>query len=740
MIEGYDDQMVTHSQLAKRFEEYIKSIPANDFVIAPFSEITRFYDNEVYAEFDSLLKTIRLIQSPQNAQDSHQRIYVPIIGMQCKIIRFKDDPNINIWEYHSGKDVENYQLILTRGTTYGVQGLETDFTLCHSLKEWIELWKIGCQVKQHIICSSKCIYDNSANAHPDNAFNYITCQNAYDFLKKGLEIDLGCLTLNEDDLSKWEQLAKNINCSHFNFDEYVNGYFNTLSLNDGVDFVSAWFDEDDEYSRWILKMYYIKKFNDSTYLNRVLINCPSFSTSELFSALATRIFDEPFSEESLKQRCAILSEASKHNVTITDMAERKVRTKLEAIAANSECGYYYALKYLTSLTTSEKLLLVKWVGTGMIENKDCKTLFPELYYYLSQFSLQLETRKQWINDYFDEYRKSKVANHVTNSLTTIIKERNASPSAFESWRNKFKTVKTLLSGRDDIEVFYWIDGLGVDWLPFISKVIEKHQVDGVYLNEIHIATSELPTCTDNNKLKLQEFSPSGLEKIGDIDTYAHSHKIYPDYIVNEMDIVEEAISTVLSQYSGKKIAFISDHGISYLANLSSGLNLGGIKTNHEGRCGRWENSTPHSDNKYIILDDGKTICSLTHASLTSKTLDGHGAHGGATPEEVLVPIIIVSNQKNATSYSAKLIDNEISASNPVIKYVIKGLSNIDTPKLIYNGVEYKLNYKDENIYESESLSLEETSKNMKLIIGDFVQTDSIIINTGVEEDDLFKDF
>lgn len=80
MKEGQDDKFITYSQLADLFNAYIKSLPSNDFVIAPFSEITRFYDNVRYTEFDSLLKTIRLIQSPEECQQEHQRIYVPIIG------------------------------------------------------------------------------------------------------------------------------------------------------------------------------------------------------------------------------------------------------------------------------------------------------------------------------------------------------------------------------------------------------------------------------------------------------------------------------------------------------------------------------------------------------------------------------------------------------------------------------------------------------------------------------------
>lgn len=69
---------------------------------------------------------------------------------------------------------------------------------------------------------------------------------------------------------------------------------------------------------------------------------------------------------------------------------------------------------------------------------------------------------------------------------------------------------------------------------------------------------------------------------------------------------------------------------------------------------------------------------------------GQGAHGGATPEEVLVPIIIVSGQKNANVYSVKLLTSDLVASSPTVKYNIKGLSSIDTPKVIYNGVDYLL--------------------------------------------------
>ena len=99
MAEGCDDQMLTNSQLARRFKEYVENIPVNDFVIAPFSEVTRFYENEKYAEFDSLLKTIRLIEASENAQQNHQRIYVPIIGIIIEDIDSVSALNSLLHEY-----------------------------------------------------------------------------------------------------------------------------------------------------------------------------------------------------------------------------------------------------------------------------------------------------------------------------------------------------------------------------------------------------------------------------------------------------------------------------------------------------------------------------------------------------------------------------------------------------------------------------------------------------------------
>lgn len=738
MKEWQNDKFMTYSQMAEMFQAYIKSIPSNDFVIAPFSEITRFYDNVRYTEFDSLLKTIRLIQSPEDSQRNHQRVYVPIIGMQNKVNKFKNDPNIHIWEYRSDKENQNYHLILTSGTTYGVKGLENGYTLCADLRQWVDLWKcVGTKIQRQIICTSKCIFNNAGNAQPDNAFEYTLCHNAYEFLKYGLKLDLEDMAPSTEDLPYWEQFAGCVDVTTFQFDEFVGQRFNVSSINDETTFVQIWLGIGDDFSRWLLKAYYLWKQPASGYLSRVLRKCQSQSSSELFSLVATLIFDEPMDEACLYQRQQMLAVAKVQNIQITDISERKVKAKLTAMAADPQRGYYCAMKYMSPLTLSEQCLMIEWVGKGHVDKSQIKSLYPSFYDYLTKPTLHLDNNNNWINLYFQEYSASKVADTMTESLLAMVKENNASQVKFETWRNQFKTVKTILHNRHDIDKYYWIDGLGVDWIPFITKVIEKHIVDGVYLNEIYVATAALPTITSVNKAELEDLSSDKLEKIGDLDHYAHTAKSYPEYLIEELRIVEQAISKVLSQYNGKKLAFVSDHGISYMPQIGRGLNLSGMEPNHAGRCATWKKGAAQADKSYMVLEDGRTLCALTPDSLSSKTPLGQGAHGGTLPEEVLVPIIIVSGQKNANTCSAQLQTNEIASNNPVLRYTIKGMSIIDTPYVSYNGVDYALHKLQGEIYESERLNLVGTASTVTLVINDFTQTDLLHINTGVQEDDLF---
>lgn len=734
----FPDTLITSSELGKQIVSFVKRLPTNDIVIAPFSEMARFYDNIKGCEFEALVRTIRLAEPPQESQLRHQRIYIPIIGMQVKMGKFFKDPNIHVWELRPATPTDNYHLILTPGTTYGVKGIEEKYTLCPNLSAWLQLWKKPTQIKKEIVCSSKSLYNNSGNAQPDNAFSYVVCHNAFEFLTKGLEIDFGNITYREGDAQNWQRLAEEIDITDFNFDTFINRHFGTFAVANATDFARAWFECETSFDYWLLSVYYQMKFGCSDYLGKVLASLETLNTSELFSALAIAIFGEPQQEPYIPQRKDLLCEADKHDVIITDYAEQKLKAKLQAVAVDPNKGYYAAVKLLTPLTKAEKMLMIEWVGREKISLNDIKSSYPQLYSYLHPY--QINSPVSWLNSYLEEYRKSKIGNSLSDGIAEMITAYNGNTAKFRGWYDEVKTLKTILKNRTDIEVIYWIDGLGTDWVPFIVDRVSKHSHDGMYLNEVYIAAAELPTRTENNKIHIKAIAGPRLQKIGDIDSFAHTQKAYPAYIADELQMVGDAIEEVLSQYNGKKIAFVSDHGTTYLSQLSQGLNLAGVEIDHAGRVAENSNGAPCADSNYLILDDGRTMCALNHKSLGSKINSGLGAHGGATPEEVLVPIIVVSNQKNVSNFTANIVKDDLSGNNPVVAFTIKGLSSVDVPEIEYNGISYSLYHKGAGRYESEKINLVDTCKTIILKIGDaYSKKFTVSVNTGAQEDDLFGD-
>lgn len=739
----WPDTFLSNTELSKEIRAFVKQIPVNDYVIYPFSEMARFYDNTGATEFDAIVKTIGATQAPEDAQQEHVRIYIPIVGMQGKMNRYINDNNTFVWEYKSGTDHGTYRLVITNGTTYGVEGLESQYTVVKNLKDWLHLWKQGADIKPTIISSSPNIYKNAHHAQPDNAFTYLECKTSYEFLTVGLGIDFG---VKEEpcceELQYWDELAGMIDIRTFNFEEFVKERLDTFTLNNGADFIKSWFDCESGFDRWLLTLYFRKIADSNSYIVKALGACAALSQIELFSNIATLIFDEVNHDLYITERRKTLEFAKEQNVNISEAARTKIKAKLQAIASSPEQGgIYSAVKLLTPLTDEEEQLAIDWIGQGKIKPSEIKGVFPNLYHYLAPLEVgSLSADEKWVCRYFDLYRQSKIADFISPELKGLLNEKNGNQASFQAWKDEFKTVRTILYNRKDIDVIYWIDGLGVDWIPFIRHIVASYAKEHVYLNEVYIAAAELPTTTSVNKEKLKSLLPEGVQlpKTGDLDSFAHKSKAFPQYIIEEMQIVEEAVRKILDNYNGKKIAFVSDHGITYLGQLENGLKMAGVNADHEGRVAITTEAITNDPN-YIVLNDGRTLVSLTHHSLTDKVDKGHGAHGGATPEEVLVPILIISSQKNSSNYSVTLVSDEIDGTEPVIKVSIKGLSSIDVPSLEYNGMTYQLSKTDNDTYASERLNLVDTATKVIVRVNDKpFKTFSIKVSTGASEaDDLF---
>lgn len=739
MDEEYPDQFRSHKFIADKILQLIQEHPTEYRIIMPFSELARFYNNEPgRTEFDALISTVKGYDTSKIGYEHKQRIYIPIVGLEGKMQHFRDDSQSFIWYYHNADHQLDYRLILTNNTTYGVQGLETKYNIAHNLTKWLGYWKYP-DLKQNIISVSRSIFSHEGYAKPDNAFTFCTCKNAYQFLTKGLKLDVDCIPYLEEENVYWEMLAARIDINSFKFENFFNEQFGIYNLADYKVFFETWFKNKQPFMRWLLAKYYVHKFCDRGYICRVLQHLDGYSDTAFAKALALTIFSLEEAESYIEERQEGLKQGAKNGMELTPDVQAYLISKIAEIEVKT--GVLSAIKYVSNLSYAEKALVIEWYKVGKISKEDLIELYPDLYYYMGKTVASAEDT--WVLDYMDKYKEAKVKNEYTDDIKNYILTKNQNSVEHFKWANKFSTTKTLLSMRSDIQCYLWIDGLGVDWIPFIGQIVKEHESEGYYLNEAYVATAKVPTKTDINKEDIRALSGGLFEKKGDLDEIAHSCRPYPKFIIDDLETVRKAIHKFLLEHPGMKIAIVSDHGISYLSQLLPGYNLKGFKSDHYGRVAETstQSKTPVvADNKYDIIKmpDNKTIylCALRHESLMAKIPEGMGCHGGCTPEEQLVPIMIISPEKNVATWRASLKSFEVEEANPIIVYEIAGLDATQTPFIEYNNKNYSLSAKG-CIYTSERLPLVKDVTKVRLRIGTWEKEDTFTIKMAVVEDDLF---
>lgn len=734
---NYPDIMLSYVELGEHICEHIRKKSPNDCVIAPFSELARFYDNKKNKTFDSLLQSIKAQQADSKAIEHHQRVYIPIVGLEGKMDTFANDSQTNIWRLQSENKDLTYRLILTANTDYGVKGLEKNHTIINTIREWLNIWKDAkSQITPQIICKSNSIYANAEFAQPDNAFYFEICHNAYEFLSHGLELSFGGIQPQISDGNNWEILAERIDMSeHFSFHKFVQSQLSIDEISTYKDFIRLWFSHPTIFERWLLARYYVSIDGHNQYICKILQETTNYGTTEFIENIARTL---PEDEGDIKVRYDCLRYAAADHIQLSEATESILAKMLQNLA--ERIGYSGALRYFTGISIKEKEIAISWLGQNHIVLDQIEAFYPDLYAYMRDGIGISVGVPGWIEDYFRCYKEAKIANKYTQSVSEKINVVNSDEAHFESWYNNFKSIYTILKSRKDIEVFYWIDGLGVDWIPLVKEVIAEKKEQMIFLNEILVARALLPTTTDINKKDLQRLLPKDkiLEKSGDLDGLAHRNdNISPFTINKEIELVRKSIENILNRYIGKKIAIISDHGLTYLSQLVQGKNMAGVESDHHGRIAIRKTASEVSDCSYYRLDDTITLCALKHESLCAKVPASQGIHGGCTPEEALVPIFIISSCPAATNWSAEILTPEINATEPRVKFSIKNLPSTDIPFITYNNMRYKMRCVSENIYESENMILDSNVTDVALTIGDIEKIVKIVISTGVIEDDLF---
>ncbi len=689
--------------------EYIKDLN-NDSTILPLSEFLRFLDPNSF---------LAIINSLTEIERQEKRFYIPLVGLWERFekefwrnfhrklewapIWKLETParKLHIFQINYNLDINNIPL--------------KNFELVKSTNDWFNIWKK--ENVKGIISLSKSLSFFYGNCLPNQTFYLEDISNPKEYIKKIFDIELSII-FKEYERKYWNKLIEEIikyDKKGITIKEIILEHFNLGSIDSITTnkFLSLYLETNNQYEHWLIRNFIISidKYK-STYLYKCFKNLDHLESQNLAEQLWIEIFNflptyDP--QDIFTERKSLLKVLNEYKFSSN---ENKLQNKLQNI---KELSFKKQSLYLTNISIIEKKFILESIKSEDISHiiQDLKIVYPELYYYLDWNLIKPDQKiDDWIIEYFKSYNISKIKNCKISKIEDLLNIHNSNKSKFSEWYYSIPTPNL-----DTYPNCIWIDGLGAEWFPLIVHLIKEYGlVKGKSITKKIIAKVNIPTTTSCNKYNF--------DKIEDLDNYVHKQKGYkhPNTLIEEIDIIKQIIINILNKPI-EKIAFTSDHGLSFMCIKEFGnskkLVFGDSK--HEGRY-MWTNKDTYSEDSYYIpwkVDNGnckdkQAIVALKHVSLNN--VPPREVHGGATPEEVLVPFILIETKKDKIEYLIEPDEFNISTSNPIIEFKISPPP--DVPQAFIEERELNLEFDSNNfVYKLGLKGLNSGEHTIKVKIG-----------------------
>lgn len=294
-----------------------------------------------------------------------------------------------------------------------------------------------------------------------------------------------------------------------------------------------------------------------------------------------------------------------------------------------------AVKYLTDNTSEERCAMIKAVqGKEKISD-----VFKQNYPAMSDYLTDYDFDDAEITNYFRQYKKIKLYNVDDENFKKRVREL-----ATQRPYNKFETRQKILDDATPKAKLYWLDALGVEFLSYIKARAMQLEL----FTTIKIARANLPTLTCQNKNFYDDWCGDKFDKNQQLDELKHTPENFdggkcsaPTYIDDELAIIDNALGEIkndLANHHAEKIILTSDHGASRLAVMFGRENKFRMNSNgeHSGRCCPINEldekpTCATEENGYWVL--------ANYDKFAGGRLSSVEVHGGATLEEILVPVI-----------------------------------------------------------------------------------------------------
>lgn len=380
-----------------------------------------------------------------------------------------------------------------------------------------------------------------------------------------------------------------------------------------------------------------------------------------------------------------------------------------------------SLYYLTDKTYKEQQAIMQALAYYSYSNEELleivNLISTDLLNYLEHFEFKQSNLKlpesdislyTQFNEYFDKYKYNKIFNKVPGDFIELV-NKNAETRPYNKLQTRISIINKLLQQKN-IKVFF-IDALGVEYLSYIQQKCYQYNM----IADIQVAKSELPSVTIKNK-EFIDNSNHDIVEIRELDEMKHKDLYTEDnekckepiHIFNELQIINDILTQIQIDLNDKKYEhalIVSDHGASRLAVIyqeNSIIELDDKKGKNSGRCCQIEED-PHLpncayENGHVILANYDRFKGSRKASVE--------VHGGASLEEVLVPIINISLKPKYELY----FESPVVLIKPkeIPEIILISSKLLTKPILEVNNIKYEGEHINRNHYKFKMPDMKRT--------------------------------
>lgn len=342
------------------------------------------------------------------------------------------------------------------------------------------------------------------------------------------------------------------------------------------------------------------------------------------------------------------------------LVEKFPESDIADFVVNNRKVVHESIYKLTDNTKAEREEIIAWLSqNGLVTQLE--GIYPALAAYLKRYVFKCPELADLLTEYFEAYKQQKLLNALEPEFLDKVDELAHSPRKF----NRLPTRNEIIDGLDKTDTYlFWLDALGVEYLAFIETLVQKR---GLSIR-VSIARADLPTITSVNRDFFDAWPPqSQKEKNDELDETKHSdtggynfiNNELPIHLAKELDIIAAMIdkaATKLALRQCKRFLIVSDHGASRLAVLRRKEERyeTDTKGEHSGRCCKlfqpYDLPFAAEENGYLVLADYGRFKGSRSANVE--------VHGGASLEEVVIPIIELSLKDESVTVS--LVDDVVT--------------------------------------------------------------------------------